>query len=286
VSPTIAVASGKGGTGKTTVAVGLALALSTRLDRLQFIDCDVEEPNADIFIKPVMDGGGPVNLEVPRVDNEKCTGCGQCQEICEFNAVAVVKGQAIVFENVCHSCGGCALVCPEKAISEEPRTIGEIERGARDNIDFMRGVLRVGEAMATPIIRALRGEAREGVVTIMDSPPGTACPVIATVQGADYALLVTEPTPFGLYDLDMMVQVVRELGVPCGLVINKDDDWSRHIREYGSKNDIPVLMTVPFSRDLAVLYSKGLPLNTGEGDWDREFLNLYDRIGAELCQSL
>lgn len=274
----IAVASGKGGTGKTTVAVGLALALRGKVGEFEFIDCDVEEPNADLLMKPVFNGTRAVTLDIPRVDLSKCTGCGKCKEICQYNAIAVVKGEALIFENLCHSCGGCALVCPEKAITEEPKAIGKIDEGSLDGIRFLRGLLNIGEPMSTPIIRALKKEARKDRLTILDAPPGTACPVIATVKDCAFCILVTEPTPFGLYDLDLMVRVIRELGIPGGIVINKDDEWSKHIEEYAAENDLPILMKIPFSREVAVMYSKGMPLNLADKSWDERFYDLYLRI--------
>jgi MinD superfamily P-loop ATPase len=281
----IVVASGKGGTGKTTVAVALALALSKEVRRLQFLDCDVEEPNAGLLLKPAFSESKSVTVPIPKVDLSRCTGCGRCRDICEYNAVAVVSEKALIFENLCHACGGCSLACPESAISEQARPIGTIDTGRRDNIRFLRGILRVGEPMATPVIRALRSEATGDAPAILDAPPGTACPVIATVSGCDYCILVTEPTPFGLYDLDLMVKVVEKLAIPAGIVINKDDDWSRHIEEYASENDIPILMRIPFSREIAVLYSKGVPLNEGNGHWDDDFLQLYGSVERKICQS-
>ncbi len=278
----IAIASGKGGTGKTTVAVGLALGLRGKIDGLQFVDCDVEEPNADILIRPTFTDTKTVTISIPKVDLDKCTGCGKCKEICQYNAVAVVKGEALIFENLCHGCGGCVLACPENAITEEAKPIGRIDTGSLDGMRFLRGLLNVGEPMATPIIRALKTEASKDLLTILDAPPGTACPVIATVKGCGFCILVTEPTPFGLYDLDLMVKVIRELGIPGGIVINKDDDWSTNIEEYASANDLPILMRIPFSRDIAVDYSKGIPLNRTDRSWDDRFFDLFVRIAEDM----
>lgn len=281
----IAVASGKGGTGKTTVAVALALALSKKEPLLQFVDCDVEEPNADLLLKPEMGAEEPVEISIPVVDETRCTACGKCKDICEYNAVAVVKDKALIFENLCHGCGGCSLVCPENAISEKKKVIGTVSAGRKDAILFLKGTLNVGEPMATPVIREVKARARTDVLTILDAPPGTACPVIATVKDCDYCLLVTEPTPFGLYDLDLMVRVVKELGIPAGLVINKDDDWSVKIEEYASAHDLPVLMKIPFSREIASLYSRGIPLNQTDRAWDEEFHRLYGKVENEICQN-
>jgi MinD superfamily P-loop ATPase len=285
VTARIAVASGKGGTGKTTVAVALALALMKRGRAVQVVDCDVEEPNADILLKPDLTGEEPVEISIPEVDEARCTGCGKCKEICRFNAVAVVKGKVLIFDNLCHACGGCRLVCPEGAISEKKKAIGTLATGQRDGIVFLKGTLNVGEPMATPVVRAVKSRARKDLLTILDAPPGTACPVIATVKGCDYCLLVTEPTPFGLYDLDLMLRVVKQLGVPAGIVINKDDDWSVNIEEYASKHNIPVLMKIPFSREVAELYSRGIPLNETDQTWDEEFHRLYAKVENEICQN-
>jgi len=292
--PTIAVASGKGGTGKTTVAASLALSLRETVSGLRFMDCDVEEPNAAVLLKPDIDGEDPVVLKTPRVEPARCTGCERCREICEFNAIAVVNQQAMVFDNLCHSCGGCILACPEDAISEVDRSIGRIEFGHRDSMEFLSGVLNVGEAMATPVIRALKAREHNGgsdgeALTIIDAPPGTACPVIATVKDCDYCILVTEPTPFGIYDLDLMFQVVTELGIPAGIVVNKDDgaelEAGLDIEAYAGDNDIPILMRIPLERDIAVQYSKGVPLVEVDERWGNQFRDLYEKVRGELCQS-
>lgn len=281
----IGVASGKGGTGKTTVAVALALALSKKEEAVQFVDCDVEEPNADLLLKPDLGIEEPVELLIPQVDDSKCTGCGRCKEICRYNAVAVVKGKALIFENLCHACGGCRLACPEDAVSEKKKAIGTITVGKKDRIHFLKGTLNVGEAMATPVVRAVKARAKKDIPTILDAPPGTACPVIATVTDCDYCLLVTEPTPFGLYDLDLMMRVVKELGIPAGIVINKDDEWSVNVEKHASAHDVPVLMKIPFSRETAELYSRGIPLNETDEAWDGEFQRLYWKVENELCQN-
>lgn len=290
----IAVASGKGGTGKTTVAAALALSLREVVSSLRFMDCDVEEPNGAVLLSPNIEGETPVVLKTPRVEPARCTGCERCREVCEFNAIAVVNQQAMIFDNLCHSCGGCMLACPEEAISEVGRTIGKIEFGHRDNMEFLSGVLNVGEAMATPVIRALKARGQDALgddraVTIIDAPPGTACPVIATVKDCDYCILVTEPTPFGIYDLDLMYQVVSELGIPAGIVVNKDDgaglEAGLDIEAYAGDNDIPILMRIPLEREIAVQYSRGVPLVEVGDRWGNEFRGLYEKVRGELCQS-
>ena len=282
MTPRIAVASGKGGTGKTTVAVALALALTEAGTYVQFLDCDVEEPNAHLLIKPHIAQKMPVTLRIPKVDPDRCTGCGKCHQVCQYNAIAVVQEKAMIFENLCHACGGCSLACPEGAITEDDKVIGTVETGKRDGIDFLHGILNVGEPMATPIIRALRAQAKQDIFTIMDAPPGTACPVIATVSDCDYCLLVTEPTPFGLYDLGLMVNVVNKLGLPAGLVINKDDAWSTNVEAYAAQNDLPVLLRIPFSREIAELYSRGRPLTELGTSWTGRLNRLRTRIEQRI----
>jgi len=233
----ISVASGKGGTGKTTVAVNLAVSLDTSV---QLLDCDVEEPNAHLFIQPVIQEVDTITTPVPVVDMEKCSLCGKCGEICQFKAIVVLGETVLPFHELCHSCGGCVLVCPEKAISETGRELGIIERGHRNGLEFVHGVLRVGEAMSPPLIREVREFARPDVLTIIDAPPGTSCPVIASMKGADFILLVTEPTPFGFHDLKLAVGAVKVLGIPCGLIINRSDLGDARVKAYAREEDIPL----------------------------------------------
>jgi MinD superfamily P-loop ATPase len=278
----IAVASGKGGTGKTTVAVSLALALGQRRERVQFLDCDVEEPNAGLFLKPTIEATSEVIVNVPIADAERCTGCGKCAEVCQFNALAVVSGKVLVFENLCHSCGGCTFICPAGAITEGPRRIGAIERGAVANIAFMGGRLDIGEPKATPLVRALKSMADKSVLTIMDSPPGTGCPVVETVRDCDYCVLVTEPTPFGLFDLKLMVEVLEVLGNPSGIVINRDDGDGRIIEDFARDKRIPVLMRIPLSREIAGPLSRGVPLVEADPSYIEEFLRLGEKVQGAL----
>ena len=198
----IAVASGKGGTGKTTIATNLALSVGSNV---QLLDCDVEEPNAHFFIHPTFEVTRPITTPVPEVDEEKCTFCGKCSDICQFKAIAVLDKTVLVFQELCHSCGGCMEVCPENAITEKGRELGIIQTGHRNGIEFIHGKLRVGEAMSPPLIRAVREYELPDKLTIIDAPPGTSCPVIASVKDSDFVLLVTEPTPFGLHDLKLAV---------------------------------------------------------------------------------
>lgn len=271
----ISVASGKGGTGKTTVATNLALSVGTDV---QLLDCDVEEPNAHFFINPAIEETKTVFMPVPEVDEEKCTFCGKCSEICQFKAIAVVNKTVLVFKELCHSCGGCREVCPENAITEKGRELGVIQKGRRNGIEFIHGKLRVGEAMSPPLIKEVRSYEHPGKLTIIDAPPGTSCPVIASVKDTDFVLLVTEPTPFGLYDLKLAVGAVEILNIPCGLIINRCDMGDDKVKEYADTNNLPVLMEIPFDRRIAEAYSRGDPLVEMMPEWKDKFLTLYQEI--------
>ena len=271
----ISVASGKGGTGKTTVAVNMALALG---ERVELLDCDVEEPNAHLFLKPRITHTVKVETPIPLVDEEKCTACRKCADICRFNAIAVVGKKVLVFPELCHSCGGCMVVCPEQAIAETGRELGTLSLGQRNGIRFVNGRLRVGEAMSPPLIRKVRAEADPERVTIIDAPPGTSCPVIAAMLGADFILMVTEPTPFGLHDLRLAVEAVRVLGIPCGLVVNRADIGDRQVFAYAEKEELPILLTIPFDRRIAEIYSRGQLIVKEMPEWRERFLDLYRKI--------
>jgi MinD superfamily P-loop ATPase len=273
----ISIASGKGGTGKTTVATNLAMALEAPI---QLLDCDVEEPNAHLFINPVIESTTTVYTPVPKIDESKCTYCGKCAEICRFRALAVVGKTILTFPELCHSCGGCVAVCPEGAVSESGRELGVIERGHKGDLRFIHGRLRVGEAMSPPLIKAVRKAAAANGLTIIDAPPGTSCPVIAAVKGTDFVLMVTEPTPFGLHDLKLAVEAVRILGLPHGLVINRADMGDRGVKVYAEKENIPVLMEIPFDRRIAEAYSKGFLIIDVLPEWKAAFQDLSVRIKA------
>lgn len=275
----LSVASGKGGTGKTTVATNLALALGTGVELL---DCDVEEPNAHLFLTPVMERSERVETPVPAVDMEKCTFCKKCSDICRFNALAVVKSKVLVFPELCHSCGGCMLVCPERAITETGRELGTINFGVSNGIRFINGRLRVGEAMSPPLIRRVRAAADPDRITIIDAPPGTSCPVIAAMHGVDFVLMVTEPTPFGLHDLQLAVEAVKLLGLPCGLVVNRADIGDDGVFAYADRENIPVLLTIPFDRRIAEIYSKGKIVVDELPEWKGKFRQLYRDIEGVL----
>jgi MinD superfamily P-loop ATPase len=276
----ISIASGKGGTGKTTVATNLAVSLGKGL---QLLDCDVEEPNAHLFLSPVFENTEVVPAAVPEVDEEKCNLCGKCGEICQFKAIVVIGNTVLPFAELCHSCGGCMAVCPEKAIREGERVLGIIEAGRSGDLEFVHGRLRIGEAMSPPLIRKVRSFTKPGVITIIDAPPGTSCPVIASIKGADFVLLVTEPTPFGLHDLKLALGAVRILGIPCGLVINRSDMGDDRVREYAKEAALPILMEIPFDRRIAEAYSRGRMLVEMMPEWREKFLLLYERI-VELAK--
>ena len=257
----IAIASGKGGTGKTTVAVSLALTAGDT-GRVQYLDCDVEEPNGHIFLRPEIDWSREFTLEVPEVNEERCTYCGKCREICRFNAITVLGKTVMTFPDLCHSCGGCFLVCPEDAIESGSRTLGVVEKGQAGDVGFVHGRLRVGEAMAPPLIGAVKAEALEGddSLVILDAPPGTSCPVIETVKDADFTVLVTEPTPFGLNDLKLAVGMLRKLGRPFGVIINRAGLGFDDLEKWCGSEDIGIMLKIPFDRKIAEGYAAGTPL--------------------------
>ncbi|MFC2165433.1 ATP-binding protein [Acidobacteriota bacterium] len=273
----ISIASGKGGTGKTTVAVNLAQSLDGQTP-VQFLDCDVEEPNAYFFLKPRILQSKSVFLPVPKIIEEKCTYCGICAEVCAYNAIAVLKANVLVFPELCHGCGGCSLLCPEQAIREKGKRIGVIELGEAQNISFLHGKLEIGEAMSPPLIRAVKTHINATQVVIIDAPPGTSCPVIEAVKGSDVSLLVTEPTPFGFNDLCLAVETLRELKIPFGVVINRSDIGNRQVQDYCQRENIPVLMTIPMDRNIAVAYSEGHTIVETQPAYKKKFLELFERV--------
>ena len=272
----IVIASGKGGTGKTTVAVNLALALKD--EKIQLLDCDVEEPNAHLFLKPEFDYRTEVGIPVPSIDHSKCTFCGRCAEVCMFNAIAVFQDQVMVLSELCHGCGSCTYLCPEKAITEIDRSIGVIERGKAGGLDFGHGRLNTGEAMSPPLINAVKKMIKQGGITIIDAPPGTSCPVVTAVGGCDYCVLVTEPTPFGLNDLDLAYKMVSRLGIPAGVLINRSDIGNTGVEEYCLENSLPVLYKIPWDIELARNYARGEAAVLNIPGWKERFREIYLRI--------
>ncbi len=283
----IAVASGKGGTGKTTVATSLALSLAPSITNPLFLDCDVEEPNAALFLNPTFDQREEVGILIPAVNLERCTFCGRCAEVCVWHAIAVVGSKVLVFPELCHGCGSCTLNCPEGAIDEVLHVMGSLESGQAGPIAFGHGILNVGEAMAVPIIRQLKARHmanRDHGVTILDASPGTSCPVVETMRGADFALLVTEPTPFGLHDLRLTVQVARdELGLPVGVVVNRDGIGDAGVDEYCAAGGVPILMRIPLDRRIAEAISGGKALVEALPEYRTQFVALYQRIKQEAA---
>ncbi|MBN1161023.1 MAG: ATP-binding protein [Dehalococcoidales bacterium] len=273
----ISVASGKGGTGKTLVATSLAVSLKDKCS-LQLVDCDVEEPNDHLFLKPVIDKKEPVAIPVPKIDETKCTFCGKCAEVCAYNAIAVLPKNVLVLPNLCHGCGACSYLCPEKAITEEDMIIGVVESGHAGNIDFIQGRLNTGEAMPVPVIRKVKEKVSPDKTVIIDISPGTSCPVVESVKGSDFCLLVTEPTPFGLNDLTLAVETVRKLGILCGVVINRAGDNQGKMEAYCREQNIPVLMTIPLDTEIARLYSRGITLAEGMPRWQEKFESLFRHI--------
>ncbi len=272
----ISVASGKGGTGKTTIATSLARSLG----KGQFLDCDVEEPNAHIFLKPQIDQKKPVGIPVPEVDESRCTHCGRCAEACEFNAIVVIKQKVLIFPELCHGCGGCTFICPSKAIRETDRTIGVVERGTAGTIDFVHGILNVGEPMAPPLIREVKHFIDYTGNTIIDASPGTSCPVVGAVKDSDFCVLVTEPTPFGLNDLKLAVGMLKKLSIPYGVVINSAGLGDAEVENYCGSENIPILMTIPWDRRIAEAYSRGVPLILALPEYKKKFLQLYEQIAG------
>ena len=290
----ITVASGKGGTGKTTVAVSLALALAREpADEAVFLlDADVEAPNAHLFVVPSLDHREVFAPPVPEVELDRCTGCGRCAEVCQYHAIVVFppmqekeRPAVLVFPELCHSCGGCALECPVGAIREVPRRTGVLEEGQAGPLRFARGVLDVGQAMASPLIRRLKARAGgcPGVV-IVDAPPGTACPVVHSMHGADYVLLVTEPTPFGLHDLRLAVGVARELGPRAGVVVNRDGIGDEGVESFCRAEGLPILLRIPFDRRIAAAYAEGVPLIVALPEYGEPFRQLYAAIRRTVAE--
>ncbi len=278
----IAVASGKGGTGKTTVAVALSLIARAPVELL---DCDVEEPNAALFLtseaKTASETELAVAVPIPVVDEAKCSGCGACAKICQFNAIILLNKKAMIFPDLCHSCGGCALVCPEEATREEPKEIGRLTEWKTDKLRFIQGELNVGNAMSPPLIRAVkkRAEAKEGAsLTIVDCPPGTSCPMVTAVRDADFALLVTEPTPFGLHDLTLAVATIRKMGIPFGVAINRSDVGDDRVAKYCEAEGIPILAQIPNDRRVAEAYSSGGTLISVGESYRRRIAELLDTM--------
>ncbi len=282
----ISVASGKGGTGKTTVSVNLARVSP---EPVQLLDCDVEEPNCHLFLGGDLKARDVVTMPVPEVDAALCNGCGACSAICEFNAIAALKDEALVFEELCHGCGGCTLVCPTKAITEKDRRIGEVEVVQAGHISLVQGRIDVGVAMAPPVIRAVKERLDGQSMAILDAPPGTSCPVIATIKDTDLVILVTEPTPFGLHDLSLAVDMVRELAVPFGVIVNRVGIGDNRVHDFCRDEGVPIFMEIPDDRRIAEAYSRGelmVDALPEYGELFRRLLQVVKKYGKQTRRSI
>jgi MinD superfamily P-loop ATPase len=277
----IAIASGKGGTGKTTVATNLAYRLAENGRATVYADCDVEEPNGHLFLKPGWDKTLEVAVKIPVIDQSLCDFCGECSDICRYNALAVLPDKVLVFASLCHSCGGCFHVCPRKAVTEVDRTIGTVKAGPGHGVRAYEGRLNIGEAISPPVIKFLKGSLENADFTIIDSPPGTSCPVIESVKDAGFVVLVTEPTPFGLNDLKLAVEMVRTLQRPFGVVINRTGIGDNRVHDYCRDENIDILLEIPNDRRIAEACSAGnLIIDTLP-----QYTNLFDTLIENILRS-
>jgi MinD superfamily P-loop ATPase len=270
----VAVASGKGGTGKTSVAVNMALSIGN----VQLLDCDVEEPNAHLLLNPNIQSTEPVYVLVPHINEELCAHCGECAKFCQYNALFVSPNKTLFFPELCHSCGGCTLACPKQIITEENRRIGALKFGSVEDVKLVYGELDVGEPMAVPLIKAVKRQIQDNTNVILDAPVGTSCPAIETVRESDFCVLVTEPTPFGLHDLKITVEVLRKMTIPCGVVVNRAGIGDDKVYQYCKEGNIPVLMEIPYQRRIAELYSRGVPFSLEISEWKEKFQSLFSEI--------
>ena len=281
----VAIASGKGGTGKTTISANLAQVVCGLGQKVQYLDCDVEEPNGHIFLKPQITGSREVTVDVPQVDLDKCTACGKCGEICQYSAIVCIKEQVLTFEQLCHSCGGCRRVCPADAITKKPLKIGEIEFGEAGDVDFVSGRLRIGHIRTPALIKEVKKYIKQDCLAIVDVPPGTSCPVVEAVKGTDFVLLVTEPTPFGLNDLKLAVGLVREMSLPFGIVINRYGIGNDEVEKYCEAENIDIVLKLRDDRRIAEAYSSGKMMVNELPEYKGHFSGVYeylDRAKARL----
>jgi len=281
----VAVASGKGGTGKTTIAVNLAAMLARDGAPVRYLDCDVEEPNGHLFLKPVIEHTNETGILVPVIDEAVCTACGECVRVCEYRALVRLGKKVMLFAELCHGCGGCTMACPVKAISERQRPIGVVESGRAGQVLFVHGRLNVGEAMSPPLIRAVLAHATGDAINIVDAPPGTSCPVIASVRPAGFVLLVTEPTPFGLNDLGLALDMVRELGLPHAVVVNRADQATAMAREFCVKRRADIIGELPDDRRIAEAYSRGQLVAEALPEYAETFAGIWRALEERIARA-
>jgi MinD superfamily P-loop ATPase len=289
----ITVASGKGGTGKTIIATSLAWTIAQGQETEKkgatwLIDCDVEEPNAALFVHPTFEKEKNVERLLPVINHDQCTGSGVCVDVCEYNALAIAGGKTLFFKDLCHACGSCVLNCPEGAIHETSEKIGLLQMGSSDSLQFAHGILEIGWSSPPPVIRDLKKwvipqQTQSDSTYILDASPGTACPVVESFRGADFALLVTEPTPFGLHDLVLVAELIfKEFKIPSGILINKSGRGDEIIEQFASEKKIPILMRVPLSRDIAEAYARGKLLVEAFPQYKDQFIALHKKIGEMI----
>jgi len=278
----IAIASGKGGTGKTTLATNLACSLARTGQTVQYLDCDVEEPNGHLFLKPDIQKTHNVTIPMPQVDTDLCCACGKCGQLCQYSAIVCLKDTVMTFEQLCHACGGCMRVCPTNAITEKPKEIGAVDVGAAHGVSFGQGRLNVGDIHTPPLIKQVKAQALQHGIVIIDAPPGTSCPVIEALKGCDFALLVTEPTPFGLNDLKLAVGMVQELKCPFAVVINRSEADQTLIHAYCREEGLDIVWELPDDRRIAEAYSVGKMIVDVLPEYKDGFIHLYERVAERL----
>ncbi len=278
----IAIASGKGGVGKTTIATNLALTLSRQGRQVELLDCDVEEPNCHIFVEPKFETSRPITIPVPEVDEKKCNSCGVCADGCQYSAIVCLKGSVMVFDELCHGCGGCQRFCPQKAITERAKEVGVVEIGCAKGFRFRHGRLKIGQVLAPTVIRGVKESVGKSEYAIIDAPPGTSCSVIEAVRDADFIILATEPTPFGLNDLMLTVDMVRALKLPFAVAVNRCDIGDEAVKQYCDKEEIEVILEIPDDRRIAQAYSRGKIASECFSEYANIFTNLVVRLNCQI----
>ncbi|MDI6600797.1 MAG: ATP-binding protein [Thermoanaerobacteraceae bacterium] len=276
----ISILSGKGGTGKTFASTNLVRVLPNAT----YIDCDIEEPNGRIFLNPIIEDISDVYTKVPLIDDNRCERCGICSKVCRFGALINLGREILILDHLCHSCEACYEMCPMNAITMANRKIGEISTGVSRGIDFIEGRLNPGEPSGVPIIKQINILIKSIELSIVDSPPGTSCSVVNTIEDSDLCILVTEPTPFGLHDLKLAVELVKEMDIPMAVIINKSGSDNQIIYNYCMKNDIKVLMEIPYDKKIAELYSRGTLIAEADSTYEKMFVDLAEKI-LELIEN-